>query len=135
MSRTCEISGKKVMSGNNVSHAKNKTKRKFLPNLQNVKFFSKSLDRFISMKVSVRALRSVEKKGNTFEVDETLLDDLNTPGYIAKIHELYNDANKGDEEKKLKFNQACKLIGLFNISKKEWESLKKRKISFLYHLT
>ena len=70
-----------------------------------------------------------EKKGNTFEVDETLLDDLNTPGYIAKIHELYNDANKGDEEKKLKFNQACKLIGLFNISKKEWESLKKSKIS------
>ena len=70
-----------------------------------------------------------EKKGNTFEVDETLLDDLNTPGYIAKIHELYNDANKGDEEKKLKFNQACKLIGLFNVSKKEWESLKKRKIS------
>jgi len=70
-----------------------------------------------------------EKKGNTFEVDEILLDDLNTPGYIAKIHELYNDANKGDEEKKLKFNQACKLIGLFNISKKEWESLKKSKIS------
>ena len=63
MSRTCEISGKKVMSGNNVSHAKNKTKRKFLPNLQNVKFFSKSLDRFISMKVSVRALRSIEKNG------------------------------------------------------------------------
>ena len=63
MSRTCEILGKKVMSGNNVSHAKNKTKRKFLPNLQNVKFFSKSLDRFISMKVSVRALRSVEKNG------------------------------------------------------------------------
>ncbi len=70
-----------------------------------------------------------EQKENTFEVDEILLDDLNTPGYIAKIHELYNDANKGDEEKKLKFNQACKLIGLFNISKKEWESSKKRKIS------
>ena len=50
MSRVCEISGKSVMSGNNVSHAKNKTKRKFLPNLQNVKFFSKSLDKFISMK-------------------------------------------------------------------------------------
>ena len=70
-----------------------------------------------------------EQKENIFEVDEILLDDLNTPGYIAKIHELYNDANKGDEEKKLKFNQACKLIGLFNISKKEWESSKKRKIS------
>ncbi len=63
MSRICEISGKSVMSGNNVSHAKNKTKRKFLPNLQNVKFFSKALDKFISMKVSVSALRSVEKNG------------------------------------------------------------------------
>ena len=63
MSRTCEISGKKVMSGNNVSHAKNKTKRKFLPNLQNVKFFSKSLDKSISLKVCIRALKSVEKNG------------------------------------------------------------------------
>jgi large subunit ribosomal protein L28 len=63
MSRVCEISGKNVMSGNNVSHAKNKTKRKFLPNLQNVKFFSKILYKFISMKVSVHALKSVEKNG------------------------------------------------------------------------
>ena len=63
MSRVCEISGKNVVSGNNVSHAKNKTKRKFLPNLQKVKFFSKSLDKFIRMKVSVRALKSVEKNG------------------------------------------------------------------------
>ena len=70
-----------------------------------------------------------EKKENTFNVDEILLDDLNTPGYIAKIHELYNDAAKGDEEKKSKFNKACKLIGLFNISKKDWESSKKSKIS------
>ncbi len=63
MSRVCEISGKNVMSGNNVSHAKNKTKRKFLPNLQNVKFFSKTLDKYIRLKVSVRALKSVEKNG------------------------------------------------------------------------
>ena len=63
MSRICEISGKNVMSGNNVSHAKNKTKRKFLPNLQNVKFFSKTLDKSISLKVSVHALKSVEKNG------------------------------------------------------------------------
>ena len=69
MSRVCEISGKNVMSGNNVSHAKNKTKRKFLPNLQNVKFFSKSLDKLIRMKVSVRALKSVEKNGG---IDEFL---------------------------------------------------------------
>ena len=63
MSRVCEISGKSVMSGNNVSHAKNKTKRKFLPNLQNVKLFSKSLDKLIRLKVSVRALKTVEKNG------------------------------------------------------------------------
>ena len=68
MSRVCEISGKKVMSGNNVSHAKNKTKRKFLPNLQNVKFFSKALDKLISMKVSVKALKSVEKNGVLDEI-------------------------------------------------------------------
>ena len=69
-----------------------------------------------------------EKKEDTFDIDKILLDDLNTPGYIAKIHELYNDAIKGDEQKKSKFNKACKLIGLFNISKKEWESSKKSKI-------
>ena len=70
-----------------------------------------------------------EKKKNYSEIDEILLDDLNTPGYIAKIHELYKAASKGDEEKKLKFNQACRLLGLFNESKNEWESLKKNKIN------
>ena len=69
----------------------------------------------------------VEEK--SFEIDDILLDDLNTPGFIAKIHELYNEAAKGNEETKLKFNQACKLIGLFNMNKKDWDSLKKRKIN------
>ena len=63
MARVCEISGKNVMSGNNVSHAKNKTRRKFLPNLQNVRLFSVSLDKFINMKICVRSLRTVEKNG------------------------------------------------------------------------
>ena len=63
------------------------------------------------------------------KIDEILLDDLNTPGYIAKIHELYNAASKGDKEKKIQFNQACKLIGLFDLSRTEWESSKKRKIN------
>ena len=54
---------------------------------------------------------------------------MNTPGFIAKIHELYDAASKGDKEKKIQFNQACKLIGLFNLSRAEWESLKKRKIN------
>ena len=70
-----------------------------------------------------------EKEENTSEVDEVLLDDINTPGYIAKLHDLYNAASKGDEEKKSKFNKACKLIGLFDLNKSEWENVKKSKIS------
>ena len=54
---------------------------------------------------------------NTLDVSETLLDDLNTPGFIAKIHELYNNANNGDKKSKSLFNAACRAIGLFNISK------------------
>ncbi len=70
-----------------------------------------------------------DQNKKTFQIDEILLDDLNTPGYIAKIHELYNAASKGDKEKKIQFNQACKLIGLFDLSRAEWESSKKRKIN------
>ena len=71
----------------------------------------------------------INEKNNLTTIDEILLDDLNTPGYIAKIHELYNAASKGNDLKKIKFNQACKLLGLFSISRKEWESFKKNKIS------
>jgi cysteinyl-tRNA synthetase len=61
----------------------------------------------------------------SLEIIETLLDDLNTPGFIAKIHELYTKANKGDKKSKKLFNSACKLIGLFDLNKNEWENLKK----------
>ncbi len=74
------------------------------------------------------SLYSDEKK-NYDQIDEILLDDLNTPGYIAKIHELFNAANKGDKEKKSKFNHACKLLGLFSLSKTDWEKSKKMKIN------
>ena len=63
MSKVCQISGKRSMTGNNVSHANNRTKRKFLPNLQNVKFYSKNLDKYFTLKISVRAMKSVEKNG------------------------------------------------------------------------
>ncbi len=59
------------------------------------------------------------------EVIENLLEDLNTPGFIAKIHELYNSAKKGDKKSKKNFNSACRLIGLFNQSKNEWDKFKK----------
>ena len=68
--------------------------------------------------------------GNEFPLDEaeSLLDDLNTPGFIAKIHELYNNANKGDTKSKKSFNSACKLIGLFDLSKNQWDDFKKSNI-------
>jgi cysteinyl-tRNA synthetase len=56
---------------------------------------------------------------------ESLLDDLNTPGFIAKIHELYNNANKGDTKSKKYFNSACKILGLFDLNKKQWDDFKK----------
>ncbi len=63
MVKKCEITNKKPLVGNNVSHAVNKTKRRFLPNLQNISFFSEILNKNIKLKVSSRAIKSVEKKG------------------------------------------------------------------------
>lgn len=63
MSRNCELTGKGVMSGNNVSHANNKTRRKFLPNLCNVTLISDALGQRFRMRVSASALRSVEHRG------------------------------------------------------------------------
>ena len=63
MSRICELTGKTRMVGNNVSHANNKTKRTFLPNLQNVSLISDALERSVSLRVSTHGLRSFEHVG------------------------------------------------------------------------
>src|SRR5690606_7591161 len=63
MSRACELTGKSVMSGNNVSHANNKTRRRFLPNLVNVTLMSEALGRSFRLRISAAALRSVEHRG------------------------------------------------------------------------
>ena len=63
MSRICEITGKKVMVGNNVSQANNKTKRKFYPNLQTKKFFVPETGETVILKVSAKAIRTIDKKG------------------------------------------------------------------------
>ncbi len=63
MSRICELTGKGRQVGNNVSHANNKTKRTFLPNLQNVTLLSDALERSIKLRVSTLGLRSVEHNG------------------------------------------------------------------------
>ena len=63
MAKRCQITGKTVMSGNNVSHANNRTRRRFLPNLQSTRMHSEVLDRQVSLRVSTSAMRTVEKHG------------------------------------------------------------------------
>ncbi len=63
MSRVCELTGKKAMVGNNVSHALNRTKRKFNANLMTKRFFIPEEDKWITLKVSASALKNINKKG------------------------------------------------------------------------
>jgi large subunit ribosomal protein L28 len=63
MARRCELTGKAVLTGNNVSHAKRRTKRRFLPNLCNVTLESEALKKRVRMTISAHALRSVEQRG------------------------------------------------------------------------
>ena len=87
MSMKCDLTGKKYQSGNNVSHAKNRTKRSFLPNLQNISFVSEILGKKIQLKVAASTIRTVEKKGG---LDEFLLNTSNTklPIEAIKIKKL-----------------------------------------------
>lgn len=70
MSKVCEITGKRPISGNNVSHAINRTRRRFLPNLQKKRFYIPEEDKWITLKVSTSALRTINKKGITAVLKE-----------------------------------------------------------------
>ena len=63
MARVCQVTGKRPMTGNNVSHANNKTKRRFLPNLQRRRFWVESENRWVSMRLTNAALRTIDKNG------------------------------------------------------------------------
>ena len=63
MARVCQVTGKIPMVGNNVSHAHNKTKRRFMPNLQRRKFWVESENRWVSMRISQAGLRTIDRKG------------------------------------------------------------------------
>jgi large subunit ribosomal protein L28 len=63
MARVCDITGKRTISGNHVSHANNKVRRTFAPNLQVKKFFIAEENRWVTLKVSTSALRTIDKKG------------------------------------------------------------------------
>ncbi len=75
MANKCELTGKSFQTGNNVSHAKNRTKRRFLPNLQNISFISESLGQKIQLKVAASTIRTVEKKGG---LDDYLIQTPNS---------------------------------------------------------
>ena len=92
MARVCELSGKKVMTGNNVSHANNKTKRRFLPNLNNVSLVSEKLDLTVRFKISANALRSVEHAGG---LDNFLLK-ANDNNLSSKACLLYTSPSPRD---------------------------------------
>jgi large subunit ribosomal protein L28 len=88
MARRCELTGKGVMTGNTVSHALNRTRRRFLPNLLNVTLISDALGRNVKLRISANALRSVEHRGG---LDAFLLkakDDELSPNALKLKHEL-----------------------------------------------
>lgn len=70
MARVCQVTGKRPMTGNNVSHANNKTRRRFLPNLHTHKFWVESESRFVKLRVSSHGMRIIDKKG----IDAVLTD-------------------------------------------------------------
>lgn len=75
MSRVCMVTGKRPMTGNNVSHAQNKTKRRFLPNLHTHRFWVESENRYIRLRISAKGMRIIDKKGI-----DVVLEDMRSRG-------------------------------------------------------
>ena len=75
MSKVCQVTGKRPVSGNNVSHANNKTKRRFQPNVHDHRFWLESEQRFVKLRVSAKGMRIIDKKGI-----EQVVSDLRAAG-------------------------------------------------------
>ncbi len=75
MSRVCQVTGKKPVAGNNVSHANNRTRRRFLPNLHNHKFWVESETRWVKLRVSTKGMRIIDKNGI-----DTVIADMRSRG-------------------------------------------------------
>ncbi len=78
MSRVCQVTGKHPVVGNNVSHANNRTKRRFLPNLQNHRFWVESENRWVRLRISTKGMRIIDKKGI-----DVVLADMRKNGFKA----------------------------------------------------
>ena len=70
MSRVCQVTGKRPISGNNVSHANNKTRRRFLPNIQHHRYWVEEENRFVSLKLTPRGMRTIDKLGIKVVIDK-----------------------------------------------------------------
>lgn len=70
MSKVCQVTGKKPQAGNNVSHAKNRTRRRFLPNIHDHRFWVESENRFVKLRISAKGMRIIDKKG----IDSVIAD-------------------------------------------------------------
>ena len=77
MSRVCELTGKKVMVGNNVSHSQRKTKRKFYPNLVTKRFYNEETEEWVTLKVAASVIRTINKKGLA-----AVLKEAKTNGFV-----------------------------------------------------
>lgn len=81
MSRVCQITGKKTRVGNNVSHANNRTKRAFKPNLKKKRFFVEGEDRWVTLKISAKTIKTIDKNGLDAVVKESKAKGLFTGKY------------------------------------------------------
>jgi large subunit ribosomal protein L28 len=81
MARVCQVTGKRPMSGNNVSHAHNKTRRRFLPNLHTHRFWVPSQNRYIKLRVSAKGMRIIDKKGIETVLVEMCQKGIKIKGY------------------------------------------------------
>ena len=87
MARRCSLTGKGVQAGNNVSHANNKTRRRFLPNIQSRRLYSETLGRSIRLKIAANTLRTIEKRGG---LDGYLMSSSETglPSELVRVRRL-----------------------------------------------
>ena len=90
MARRCELTGKAVLTGNNVSHANNKSRRRFLPNLKIVTLMSEALERSVRLRISTNALRTVEHRGGL----DAFLAKANDAELSARARRLKRDIAK-----------------------------------------
>ncbi len=88
MSRRCELTGKGPMSGNNVSHAKNRTRRRFLPNLNDTSLMSETLGRVVKLRISASALRTVDHRGGLDAFLAKARDEDLSPGALKIKKEI-----------------------------------------------